>query len=37
MTTTNDQYVLYMVNSHEIGLNDIFSLALGLNFIIHNH
>jgi hypothetical protein len=35
-TTTNDQYVMYMFKSHEVGLNDIFSLALGVNLLFYN-
>lgn len=35
-TTTNDQYVMYMVNSHHVRINDIFSLALGVNLLLYN-
>lgn len=36
-TTTNDQYVMYFLKSKEVGLNDIFSLALGINLLFYNH
>jgi len=35
-TTTNDQYVMYLFNSNQVGINDIFSLALGINLIMYN-
>lgn len=35
-TTTNDLYMTYLFKSHEVGLTDIFSMALGLNVIIFN-
>ncbi len=35
-TTTNDQYVMYLINSHHVGINDIFSLSLGINLYLYN-
>ena len=35
-TTTNDQYLMYLFKSNKVGINDIFSLALGLNLILYN-
>ncbi len=35
-TTTNDLYAKYFFKSHEVGLRDIFSMAIGVNIIIFN-
>lgn len=35
-TTTNDLYMYYYFKSKEIWLNNIFSMAIGVNFVIYN-